>query len=60
MRSLRELVRAGIATLWATLNGVLDLTEHSLRRELIGVERETLFEAALKVLIQGLRATPSQ
>ena len=52
--------RQAAATLWATLNGVLDLTEHSLRRELIGVERETLFEAALKVLIQGLRATPSQ
>jgi TetR/AcrR family transcriptional regulator len=52
--------RQAAATLWATLNGVLDLTEHPLRRELIGVEREALFEAALKVLIRGLRATPSQ
>jgi len=46
------------ATLWATLNGVLELMEHPLRREMLGVEREPLYEAALETVIRGLRGTP--
>ena len=46
------------ATLWATLNGVLELMEHPLRREMLGVEREAFYEAALETVIRGLRAIP--
>ena len=45
------------ATLWATLNGALQLMEHPLRREMLGVEREALYQAALDTVIQGLRAS---
>jgi TetR/AcrR family transcriptional regulator len=44
--------------LWATLNGVLELMEHPLRREMVGVEREALYQTALETIIQGLRVTP--
>jgi TetR/AcrR family transcriptional regulator len=47
--------RQAAATLWATLNGVLELTEHPLRREMVGLEGQTLYEAALETVIQGLR-----
>ena len=44
--------------LWATLNGVLELMEHPLRREMVGVEREALYQTALETVIQGLLAAP--
>jgi AcrR family transcriptional regulator len=50
--------RQAAATLWATLNGVLELMAHPLRREMIGLESEALYEAALEIVIQGLRITP--
>jgi len=42
---------------WATLNGVLQLMEHPLRREMVGMELETLYQAALETIIQGLQMT---
>jgi len=53
-------VRQAASILWATLNGVLELMEHPLRREMVGMEREALYQAALETVIQGLRATPEQ
>ena len=50
--------RQAAATLWATLNGVLELMEHPLRREMVGVEREALYQAALETVIRGLQAAP--
>jgi TetR/AcrR family transcriptional regulator len=47
--------RQAAATLWATLNGVLALVAHPLRREMIGLKSEALYEAALEIVIQGLR-----
>lgn len=49
-------VRQAAATLWATLNGVLELMEHPLRREMVGLKSQVLYEAALETVIQGLRA----
>jgi len=43
------------ATLWATMNGVLELMEHPLRREIVGVECETLCQIALETIIRGLK-----
>jgi TetR/AcrR family transcriptional regulator len=51
-------IRPAASILWATLNGVLELMEHPLRQEMVGVERETLYQAALETVIRGLRATP--
>ena len=48
------------ATLWATLNGVLELMEHPLRREMLGMERAALYQAALETVIQGLRVPPNE
>lgn len=42
------------AVLWATLNGVLELVQHPLRREMVGVERELLYRAAIELFIRGL------
>jgi AcrR family transcriptional regulator len=50
--------RRAAATLWATLNGVLELMEHPLRREMLEMERHALYQAALETVIQGLRAIP--
>ena len=44
--------------LWATMNGVLELMEHPLRREMIGVEREVLYQTAFETVVRGLRADP--
>jgi len=52
--------RQAAATLWAILNGGLELMEHPLRREMVGVERESLYQAALETVIRGLRATPRE
>lgn len=51
-------VRTTASILWAMLNGVLELIEHPLRREMVGVEREPFYQAALETIIQGLRARP--
>jgi len=47
--------RQAAATLWATLNGVLELMEHPLRREMLGVERETLYQVATEIVMRGLQ-----
>jgi TetR/AcrR family transcriptional regulator len=53
--------RQAAATLWATLNGALELMAHPLRREMVGLKSEALYEAALEIVIRGLRvATENQ
>ena len=44
--------------LWAALNGVLVLTSHPLRRELVEQEVELLYEGVLENMLRGLRAQP--
>jgi TetR/AcrR family transcriptional regulator len=44
--------------LWATLNGVLELMEHPLRREMIGVGRAVLYQAAFETIVRGLQTDP--
>jgi TetR/AcrR family transcriptional regulator len=48
-------VRQAASILWAMMNGVLELMEHPLRREMIGVERKALFRMALDTVIRGLQ-----
>ena len=50
--------RHAAATLWATLNGVLELMGHPLRREMVGIEREAFYEIATEVVIHGLQTIP--
>jgi len=47
--------RQAAATLWATLNGVLELMAHPLRQEMIGVTPDVLYRTALETVIRGLR-----
>lgn len=42
--------------LWAALNGVLVLTSHPLRRELVEQEVERLYEGVLENMLRGMRA----
>lgn len=49
--------RRAAAALWATVNGALELVEHPLRREVVGMGREALYQAATETVIRGLRAT---
>lgn len=49
---------AGI--LWAALNGVLLLTHHPLRRELVGMPVEQMFQQTLDILLDGIRKTSEQ
>ena len=49
-------VRQAASIFWATMNGVLQLMEHPLRREMVGMDRGTLYQAALDVVIEGLQA----
>ncbi len=53
-------VRLAASTLWAMLNGVLELMNHPLRRAMVGMEREALYQTALETVIQGLRSAPQQ
>ncbi len=53
-------VQPAASILWATMNGVLELMEHPLRREMVGVERETLYQAALETVIRGLQVPPQE
>jgi len=41
--------------LWAALHGVLMLMGHSLRRQMLAVELEPMFEATLELQLRGLR-----
>ena len=50
--------RRASVILWATLNGILELMAHPLRREMVGVEREPLYQTAFDMFIQGVQATP--
>ena len=52
-------IRPAASILWAALNGTLELMEHPLRREMVGVEREPLYQATLETVIRGLRVTPN-
>jgi len=53
-------VQPAASIIWATMNGVLELMEHPLRREMVGVEREALYQAALETVIRGLQADPQE
>ncbi len=46
--------RQSAATLWATLNGVLTLMEHPLRRDMVGGSTDVLYRTALETVIRGL------
>jgi AcrR family transcriptional regulator len=41
--------------LWAALNGVLVLTSHPLRRELVEQEVEKLYDGVLETMVRGMR-----
>ena len=40
---------------WASLNGVLQLMEHPLRREIVGVDKAVLYESTIDTVIRGLK-----
>ena len=44
---------------WASLNGVLQLMEHPLRREMVGVGRQALYQLTVETVIRGLKSTTS-
>src|SRR5712692_8998638 len=44
--------------LWAALNGVLVLTSHPLRRELVEQEAENLYNGVLETMLRGMRLKP--
>ena len=46
--------------LWAALNGVLVLTSHPLRRELLKEEVETLYEGVLETMLRGMKNSKLQ
>jgi AcrR family transcriptional regulator len=48
------------ATLWATLNGVLELMNHALRREMVGVSTQVLYRTAMETVLGGLGGTQSK
>ena len=48
----------GAATLWATLNGVLELMAHPLRQEMIGIRTEELYRIGMETIIRGLQDEP--
>lgn len=50
--------RRAAVVLWSTLNGLLELTAHPLRREMIGVDSKSLYQSALDIFVHGLQATP--
>jgi TetR/AcrR family transcriptional regulator len=52
-------VQQSAATLWATLNGVLELMNHPLRREMVGVGLNVLYRTAMEMVIRGLQAPGS-
>ena len=44
---------------WASLNGVLQLMEHPLRREMVGVGKKALYDSTVDALINGFRVRGS-
>lgn len=46
--------RRAACVFWATMNGVLQLMEHPLRREMVGVTTEVMYGSALETVIGGL------
>jgi len=44
--------------LWAALNGVLVLTSHPLRRELVEQQAENLYSGVLETMLRGMRLKP--
>lgn len=44
---------------WASLNGALQLMEHPLRREMVGVDKPVLYESSVDAVIRGLKVGPS-
>lgn len=63
--AVRQGVREGVfasddprqtaGALWAALHGVLMLMGHSLRRQMLAMELEPMFEATLELQLRGLR-----
>ena len=47
--------RQQTSMLWAALNGVLVLTSHPLRRELVEQEVEMLYSGVLETMLKGMR-----
>ncbi len=45
---------------WAALNGVLQLMEHPLRREMVGVDKRALYESTVDTLIRGFEAAGAE
>ena len=45
---------------WAALNGVLVLSSHPLRRELLEQEVETLYEGVLETMLKGMKIPSSR
>ena len=44
---------------WASLNGGLQLMEHPLRREMVGVDEAVLYESSIDTVIKGLTTAPA-
>jgi TetR/AcrR family transcriptional regulator len=44
---------------WASLNGVLHLMEHPLRREMVGLRKPVLYQSSVETVIEGLKSTRS-
>ncbi len=45
---------------WASLNGVLQLMEHPLRREMVGVGEDVLYQSSIDAAIRGLKTAPKK
>ncbi|HUW08454.1 MAG TPA: TetR/AcrR family transcriptional regulator [Anaerolineae bacterium] len=54
-----ESPRQTAGALWAALHGVLMLMGHSLRRQMLSMELEPMFEATLELQLRGLLRQPS-
>mgnify|MGYP000633821605 CR=1 FL=1 len=52
---IAENPRQTAGALWAALHGVLMLMGHPLRRQMLAVELESMFEATLELQLRGLR-----
>ncbi len=52
--------RKAACVFWASLNGVLQLMEHPLRREMVGVDKAVLYESSVDTVIRGLRMAPEE
>ena len=50
--------RKAACVFWASLNGALQLMNHPLRRELVGVDEEVLYETSISAGIRALKTCP--